>query len=319
MRADRLLSLMMLLQTRGCLTAARLAEELEVSERTIYRDVEALSAAGVPVYAERGPGGGVSLLESYRTNLTGFSGEELRALFMLNIPAPLVQLGLSQELKAALLKLSAALPSNRLEMEQRTRQRFYLDPAGRPQEEEALLQPLQVMQKALWSDRKLRLRYRGFFWVDLEQEVSPLGLVARADEWNLVFWHEDHYRVIRAAWVYEVEILEQPAQRPVGFDLPVFWQEWCAVEDANRPIYPVTLRITQAMARTMSGSVRKLLQRVGPPDEQGWLHLRLEFASLDEARQRLLPLGGAVEVLEPKALRVSMQDFAEQIGKAYQK
>ena len=113
MRADRLLSILMILQTRGKVTALALGEELEVSERTIYRDVEALSGAGVPLYAERGPGGGIALLEDYRTNLTGLNGDEVRALFMLSIPSPLMQLGVGQELRAAMLKLSAALPESR--------------------------------------------------------------------------------------------------------------------------------------------------------------------------------------------------------------
>jgi predicted DNA-binding transcriptional regulator YafY len=112
MRADRLLSILMLLQAHGRMTARALSLELEVSERTIYRDIDALSGAGVPVYAERGPGGGVSLLDSYRTNLTGLTQDEVRALFMLSIPTPLVELGISQELKAAMRKLSAALPRN---------------------------------------------------------------------------------------------------------------------------------------------------------------------------------------------------------------
>ena len=112
MRADRLLAMLMTLQTRGKMTAADLAQDLEVSERTIYRDVEALGTAGVPVYAERGPGGGISLLEAYRTNLTGLNADEARALFMLSIPTPLLQLGVGQELKAALLKVTAALPEN---------------------------------------------------------------------------------------------------------------------------------------------------------------------------------------------------------------
>src|SRR5512136_703550 len=127
MRADRLLSLLMLLQARGRMTAQELAAELEVSERTIYRDINALSASGVPVYAESGPGGGCALLDSYRTNLTGLDQDEVRALFMLSIPAPLDQLGVSQELRTALLKLSAALPDTRRGDEERTRQRIHLD------------------------------------------------------------------------------------------------------------------------------------------------------------------------------------------------
>jgi predicted DNA-binding transcriptional regulator YafY len=127
MRADRLISLLMFLQTRGRMTAQELAKELEVSERTVYRDIKALSTAGVPIYTMRGPGGGCALLDSYRTDLTGLTDDEVRALFMLSIPAPLAELGVSQELEAALLKLSAALPAARRYEENRVRQRILLD------------------------------------------------------------------------------------------------------------------------------------------------------------------------------------------------
>ena len=148
MRADRLLSLLMLLQARGRMTAQELAAELEVSERTIYRDINALSASGVPVYAESGPGGGCALLDSYRTNLTGLTADEARALFMLNIPAALDQLGVTQELKAALLKLSAALPEARRRDEERIRQRIHLDSTWWFQAEE----PLPHLQTHLSGD-----------------------------------------------------------------------------------------------------------------------------------------------------------------------
>src|SRR5512147_2861952 len=153
MRADRLLSLLMLLQARGRMTAQELARELEVSERTIYRDINALSASGVPVYAESGPGGGCALLDSYRTNLTGLTADEARALFMLSIPAPLDQLGVGQELRAALLKLSAALPSSRRPDEERARQRIHIDSLAWFQGEDPVPH-LHTLQQAVWQDRR---------------------------------------------------------------------------------------------------------------------------------------------------------------------
>ena len=156
MRADRLLSLLMLLQTRGRLTASQLATELEVSERTIYRDVIALSAAGIPVYTEGGHGGGISLVESYRTDLTGLRPEEAQALSMLNIPEPLVRLGVGQELKAALLKLSAAVPPSVREKQAQARHRIHLDAAWWFQPEEPTPY-LQIIQQAVWQDRLLQM------------------------------------------------------------------------------------------------------------------------------------------------------------------
>ena len=130
MRADRLLSILMLLQARGKMSAQALADELEVSVRTIYRDLDALSAAGVPVYAERGPGGGCLLLDSYRTTLTGLTRDEVRALFALSIPSALSELGIDDEARTALYKLSAALPASRRPDEAGSRQRVHLDPEG---------------------------------------------------------------------------------------------------------------------------------------------------------------------------------------------
>lgn len=158
MRADRLLSLLMLLQTRGRVSARQLARELEVSERTIYRDIIALSVAGVPVYGQAGPDGGYQLLDSYRTSLTGLSESETRALFMLNMPGLLAKLGLSQDLKAAMLKLAAALPESRRQEEERVRQRYSIDASWGSQAEEPLPH-LQTIQQAVWEDRKLVITY----------------------------------------------------------------------------------------------------------------------------------------------------------------
>ena len=173
MRADRLLSILLLLQGRGRMTAEELAEELEVSVRTIYRDIDALSAAGVPVYTDRGPGGGCSLLESYRTNLTGLTQSEVQALFMLSIPSPLVDLGVSQELRMALLKLSAALPKAAQRAEERARSRIHLDSTWWFQSGEPVPH-LPTIQEALWTDRKLVVRYRLPFASQVERRVDPL-------------------------------------------------------------------------------------------------------------------------------------------------
>lgn len=227
MRADRLISLLILLQTRGSLTSQQLADELEVSVRTIYRDLQALAIAGVPVYMERGPGGGCSLLEGYRTNLTGLTPQEARALFMLNIPAPLDQLGVTQELKAALLKLSAALPASRRSDEESSRQRIHLDSSGWFQAEESV-PCLPAIQQALWQDRKLHLTYRADFGTQVQQIVAPYGLVAKASTWYLAYAHPSgDERALRVSRVTEAVILDETFERPAGFDLPEFWKGWC--------------------------------------------------------------------------------------------
>jgi predicted DNA-binding transcriptional regulator YafY len=222
MRADRVLSLLLLLQTRGRMTAQALADELEVSVRTVYRDIDALSAAGVPVYADRGPGGGCALVDSYRTQLTGLREREVRALFMANVPAALADLGLGADLRAALLKLLAALPAARQEDEAWVRQRIFLDwerwqqpeapgpdgdapgRGGRAPEaagahpgeagegaeaDDVMHSHLHLLQQAVWHDRRVWISYSresSFYRRRFDRCVAAYGLVAKEGEWHLV-------------------------------------------------------------------------------------------------------------------------------------
>ncbi len=316
MRADRLLSLLMLLQTRGRLTAQALAAELEVTERTIYRDVTALSAAGVPVYSERGPGGGIALIEDYRTNLTGLNPDEVRALFMLSLPAPLDQLGVGAELRTALLKLSAALPNSRRGDETAARQKIHLDAAWWFQSEEPVPH-LKTIQSALWADHKLDLTYRSEFSTEVEMVIAPYGLVAKANVWYLVGAREDHLRVLRISKVQRASLREESFERPLAFDLPAFWKTWCDEFEANRPQFTATVRISPTLATILAENRPAVL--TSPPflEKDGWQTLTLTFESLEAARTQLLGYGGAVEVLEPLALRKSLQDFARQIQNIY--
>jgi predicted DNA-binding transcriptional regulator YafY len=320
MRADRLLSILMLLQTRGHLTAKRLAKELEVSERTIYRDMDALSAAGVPVYAERGVGGGFALLDSYRTTLTGLTDNEVRALFMLSIPAPLTELGVSQELKAALLKLAASLPAGRREEEERVRQRVHLDSVWWFQSEEAVPH-LQTIQQGVWQDRKAHLTYQLPFETEVERLVDPLGLVAKAGVWYLVFRKEDHTRAMRVSRVLGARLSDLRFERPSAFDLAAFWNEWCAEYENNRPHYPVRARVAPELVPILryhfGDEICAQIAEAGPADAEGWIALTVPFESLEAARERILGFGRAIAILEPEALRLSVIDFATQIVDFY--
>jgi len=321
MRADRLLSILMILQARGKVTALALGEELEVSERTIYRDVEALSGAGVPLYAERGPGGGIALLEDYRTNLTGLNGDEVRALFMLSIPSPLMQLGVGQELRAAMLKLSAALPESRRREQQGARQRIHLDAAWWGQS--GLPGPhLLTVQQAVWQDRRLRIVTRTHFGAEIELSVDPLGLVAKASEWYLVARREDGWRVFKVSDLVKADLLEQSFLRPPDFDLPGFWAAYCRQVESERGLFWAELRISAALAWELpvrlGDRAPLVLAEAGPPDETGWRRVRMPFDSLELARDKILTFGGAAEVLEPPALARSVADFADQIRRVYE-
>ncbi|HNT55354.1 MAG TPA: WYL domain-containing protein [Anaerolineaceae bacterium] len=319
MRADRLLALLMLLQTRSPIPAADLARELEVSERTIYRDMEALSAAGVPVYTSRGPGGGCCLVADYRTTLTGLTAAEIRALFMLNVPGPLDELGVSHELKGALRKLSAALPAAQALDDGQSRQRFYLDSSWWPPVEGAT--QLDVLRQAVWSDSWLQLRFRSFISGEIELMVAPLGLVSKAGIWYLVYQFQDQVRSLKVERIVQAEILPGTFTRPAGFDLGTFWRDWCQDMEQENRRYTVVLRaapgIRPRLLQHLGGQARQAFADADPPDEAGWMQLVLGFDSLVSARDRLLSYGSAVEVLAPAALRLSLQDFARQILTVY--
>ena len=316
MRADRLLSLLMLLQTRGQMSARELAGELEVSERTIYRDIIALSSSGVPIYASRGPGGGVSLIEEYRTTLTGLTADEARALFMMSIPAPLLQLGVGEKFKGALLKLSASLPDIRRADEVHTRQRILLDSSWWFQSEQDV-PCLQAIQQALFQDRRLRIKVRWeFFNTEFEQDAEPYGLVAKANIWYLVYRRRGTPHVRRVSQIVAAELLPECFKRPPDFDLKTFWEGWCK-EYESQPPFCAQVRVAPEVLPFLTEYVgeraRSQVIRSHIPDEDGWITLSLPFESFVSARTRLLGLGRAVEVLEPESLRRSLIDFAEQI------
>lgn len=306
----------MLIQSRGQMTAQELADELEVSERTIYRDITALSASGVPVYASRGPGGGVRLIEEYRTTLTGLTPDETRALFMMSIPAPLMQLGMGEKFKGALLKLSASLPERQRADESRTRQRILLDSSWWFQAEQQV-PCLQTIQQALWQDRRLRIKVRWeFFNSEFEQDAEPYGLVAKANIWYLVYGCKGTPKVRRVSEIVEAELAPDVFTRPPEFELEAFWLEWCQQYESQPPFCArvrVAPEALPMLAEYVGDRARRQLPQQHIPDPDGWVTLDLPFDSFVTARTRLLGLGRAVEVLEPESLRGSLIDFAEQI------
>lgn len=322
-RADRLLILLLLLQTRGRVTAQALAKRLEVSERTIYRDLQALSLAGVPVYAERGPGGGWQLLEDYRTNLTRLTEAEVNTLFMSGIAGPIADLGLGKAGEDALLKLLAALPSMYRRKAEQARERIYLDAAGWFHREEEVPY-LQIVQEAVWQDRRLRLSYPRSDCDVAERVVDPYGLVAKASVWYLVAASAGEMRVFRVSRIHAAEVMEETFRRPTDFDLRAFWAQWCMEFETSLYRYPVKLRVAPGavpeLTHVFGDWVQTLIKQAASPDDEGWITLSLMFEGLPQARARLFALGSMVEVLEPVELRKSMVDLATQIashGNAY--
>jgi predicted DNA-binding transcriptional regulator YafY len=323
MRADRLLSILMLLQSKGRQTAAELAAVLEVSERTIYRDVTALGISGVPVYTEPGPGGGISLIESYRSDLTGLTTDEVQALFMFSIPSPLMDLGYDQKLKGALRKLSAALPATLRGDEQRVRQRIHID-NDLWEETTEVLPHLLMVQQAVWDDRVLDIAYQSYLGSrvgPLAATIEPLGLVAKAGVWYVVGNREDHIMVLEVERLLQVGMRGQRFERQSDFDLVTFWQGWCAENQDGRSLFRVTVRIVpellpemQGLLGDVAGTQSGMMEEAGP---DGRIRMSLWFTSFEEARGRLLGYGRALEVVEPLALRLSVADYARQIVDVY--
>ncbi|MBN2304228.1 MAG: WYL domain-containing protein [Anaerolineae bacterium] len=320
MRADRLLSLLLLLQTCGRMTAETLAAELEVSERTIYRDIDALSAAGVPIYTERGPGGGCCLMDHYRTQLTGLTDDELRALFLLSIPAPLADLGVHADLRGALLKLNAArLPAHH-EAAQKLQQRLHLDWTW--WFEHATPVPyLSTLHTAVQTDRRVRIAYQSLYGGLIETEAAPYGLVAKAGAWYVVLARHDHVDAMRVSDIRQAQITAQSFTRSPGFDLAAFWENWCAGFERSRPQYLARVRVAPDLIPLLrwhfGNRIDDILTDAGSSNGQGWRVVTLPFESFEAARERILGYGRAVEVLEPRALRCSVIDFAQQIAGFY--
>jgi predicted DNA-binding transcriptional regulator YafY len=325
MRADRLLVLLLLLQTRGRVTAQTLAKRLEVSERTIYRDLESLSMAGVPVYAERGPGGGWCLLEDYRTNLTRLTDREVHTLFLSGAAGPLEDLGLGKAREDALLKLLAALPTVYRRNAEMASQRIHLEAEGWFHHDEPVPY-LTMMHEAVWHDRRARLTYRHHNNTVVERLVDPYGLVAKASVWYLVCATAEsggELRVYRVGRILSAQLTDEHFERPDAFDLPAFWTQWTAGFEKSLYSYLVTLRIEPTaldeLSHDFGDSVYTLMKESGPPDENGRVTVTLHFESLSQARHHLFSYGTLVEVLEPRELRESMADFAAGIAQLYRR
>jgi predicted DNA-binding transcriptional regulator YafY len=322
MRAGRLVSLLLLLQTRGRMTAQALAGELEVSVRTVYRDVESLGAAGVPIYADRGPAGGYQLLAGYRTRLTGLTSEEAGTLYLAGMPAAAAELGLGSVLAAAELKLRAALPGELADRADRVRERFHLDAPGWFRADEPTPY-LSTVADAVWRERLLTVRYRR--WKaprEVTRTLHPLGVVLKAGRWYLVARSRERTTAYRVANILEAEVLDSPAERPAEFDLAAYWQEW--TERYEQSVYRAmaTVRMT-ATALDWMGFVfppemsRVARQSAGPPDADGWVVTTVPIESIKHGHIELLKLGAEAEVLEPAELRERFAETARGLAATY--
>jgi predicted DNA-binding transcriptional regulator YafY len=302
MRATRLVSLLLLLQLRGQLTASELAAHFEVSVRTIHRDLEAFGAAGVPVEAIRGPAGGYRLAGGYRTKLTGLTAAEAEALFV--APAPAAELGLGGVLTNARLKVLAALPTELQERASRAERYFHLDTRGWFRAEDTVPH-LPALAAATWQGKRLNARYREGPKV-VQRTLDPLGLVLKGGAWYLVARRSAGMRVYRVSRFASVQVRDEGFQRPEGFELAAFWEEWSRTFEQSLPRVEVKLRASE------------LARRFLPPDQQGDGGIYVVgFQSLEDAFRELLKFGPDAEVLEPVQLRARLAATAREVAALY--
>jgi predicted DNA-binding transcriptional regulator YafY len=316
MKSSRLLEMLLLLQARGQVTAAELAERLEVSPRTVYRDAEALSSAGVPIYTERGRAGGIRLLPGYRTDVTGLTQDEARALFVLTTGGAQEDLGLGTAARSAILKVMRAVPEPFRPAAAATSQRILVDPAGwmRPPDP---VGALGVLQGAVFTDRRLRLRYRSSGQGSASvRVVDPYGLVCKAGIWYLVADSGGEPRLFRVSRVASAVVAEEPVRRRAGMELAEVWSSLRReVEDRPAPL-EVVVRVRREWLDLFGRMSAAHLDGPLPQAAGEWTQVRLRYPGVMAARP-LLSFGANVEVVSPASVRADLAAVAAEIVDQY--
>jgi predicted DNA-binding transcriptional regulator YafY len=320
MRASRLLSILMLLQTRGRISAQAIADELEVSVRTVLRELDQLSAAGVPVWAGRGRNGGFQLREGWRTKLTGLTSDEARAIFMTGLPGPAAELGLGEAVASAELKLLAALPPDWQADAQRVGSRFHLDPVDWFRGADPAAPHLRAVAEAVWNERRLKIRYQSWNRVS-ERVLDPLGLVLKAGTWYLVARSERELRTFRLTSIQELHALDERFSRPRKFDLAEYWSQSTQSFEASRYRGEARLRVSEAGFKRLQSFgpivAQAAARSASAPDADGWIETTIPIESIDYAAGELLRVGAECEVLAPPELRALIKRTAERLAALY--
>ncbi len=313
MKSGRLLAMLLLLQARGRMSAREISDELEVSQRTIYRDLDALSAAGVPVHAERGVSGGIVLADGYRRALTQFNEDEIRALFIAG-DSLLADVGIEDRRPHALEKLAGALPHAQRRAAEIMRGRIYLDHRRWKQ----LAQPreyLATLRVAIWEDRRVTLRYRDQNRKVSERVIDPLGLVAKAGIWYLVARYGADMRTFRAERILGVDELDERFTRPDGFDLVEYWREWTAKFEDSLPAYPVIIRVASDALEEVTGYWETHV--LDQAQRSAKSLVKVQFSGEGVAIHQIVAWGRKVEVVEPHELRAKVLSCAREVIEHY--
>jgi predicted DNA-binding transcriptional regulator YafY len=329
MRASRLLSILLTLQAKGHVTAQELAEECEVSLRTIYRDIDALSSAGIPVYSERGSDGGYRLLDGYKTRLNGLSAQEADSLFFAGLPGPAADLGLGSIMAGARLTLLTALPEDLRHSAEQMQHRFHLDTPAWFSEADSLPEYLPRIAQAVWEQRQIDISYQSWKARN-RRRVSPLGLVLKSGAWYLVGAVEGSPRTYRVSRILDFALRENRFERPKNFNLAAYWDE--STRRLEEELHPgrATLRLSPT-GRKMFDHLMSPYVRAGADfahedrqveeavkDPAGWIRVSIPVGSLREACVELLRFGAELEVLAPPDLRTAMSDIVRAMTQIYE-
>jgi predicted DNA-binding transcriptional regulator YafY len=309
-RASRLVTLLFTLQRLRGATAAELARELEVSERTIYRDVAALSAAGVPLWTEPGRGGGIRMLDGWRTRLDGLTAQEAAAIFAVGVPQVLAELGMSAALAGAQAKLLATLPADLREHARAVAERFHLDAPGWFHTPQQVTQ-LAAVAEAVWDQQRLRIGYRRGRDQIVERTLGPLGLVLKAGTWYLAGGVDGTVRTYRVDRIVDAQPTGERFERPDDFDLAEWWEGAAGRFESQMLRATVRLRVGPRGLKILPhaadhDAALKAIAQAGPPDAEGWRQLELDVEGIDVAAGQLTALGGEVEALDPPELRTAL-------------
>jgi predicted DNA-binding transcriptional regulator YafY len=310
---------MMLLQSRGRMTAEALAEELEISVRTVYRDIDQLSASGVPVYADVGRNGGFALLEGWRTRLTGLTPPEAKALFLAGLPGPAAELGLGDAMQDAELKLLAALPPDWQDEARRVSSRFHLDPRGWFQPTETV-EALRQIADAVWSERQVAVTYQS--WTKLAERVlEPLGLVLKSGLWYMVALSDGQTRTYRLDAVRALAITDITFVRPKDFDLAAYWAVSTAQFEKDVYVGKAEVRASERGVRRLkelNATYRTAIKAAADvPEADGWMRFTLPVEETSWTASLLTRIGAEMEVLSPPELREAMADVARRMAALY--
>lgn len=317
MRADRLVSIILLLQRYDTLTAGQLAERLEVSERTILRDMTALSVSGVPVYAERGTKGGFRLVDGYELDLSGLRSSEIRALFLHDNDGVIADLGWKQDADTARYKLSFAIPEEQLPYAMELGQRFHIDETPWFAREKTSSSHLDIIQQAIWGLKRFEMSYQKPDNSTSVRVIAPYALVAKAGVWYLVGERNDEFRVYRASRILDVRVLNESFTRTSSFNLKVFWRTFTQEFEKSRPTYDTLLWIHNSTYPDFVHSPLFVTVNIQPevitPAPKDFVTVKVTYETMEVACRHILGFGNDIRVIEPLELRTAVIDKARGI------